>query len=415
VRDDSTIMADRRGKGKKGKNQQEKVDEDKPEQIEKDVAKYLRSKLPQKRTTLVGHKVDYFISVKAIDCLLDSKWAKDSGPKSPALFTSRDTVIDFLDTMLRHKFFHRARKIIVKTEPKKKKTDTDAVESSAAEEKREEKVRERKKAKKTAKSGAGDDNGDKTATAGTSGGDQDVKEKSEKEKVEKKEKREKEGGVRKVKLDMHLEQIFVDGNEPYVWIYDPIPMKAWFIGLGMVFGAIAICLFPLWPRVVRNYVYYLSIAAAGFLFFIIGLAVLRLIIFCVVWAVSFGKHHFWLLPNLTEDVGFVQSFIPLYHYEYQGDDEKEDGDKKKKDGKSKKSNAKKKEKDSDREDNAVADDKDSSESQTGKDSEGKDAEISGDDSERGSQDSQHVNGSDNGFELLDPIDDTSEREHVTVK
>lgn len=185
-------------------------------------------------------------------------------------------------------------------------------------------------------------------------------------------------------------------------------MKAWFIGLGMVFGAIAICLFPLWPRVVRNYVYYLSIAAAGFLFFIIGLAVLRLIIFCIVWCVSFGKHHFWFLPNLTEDVGFVQSFIPLYHYEYKGDDEKDSKEGKKKDSaKAKKIAAKKKEKDSDREDNGddkdVADDKDSSESQsqTGKES--------GEESEQGSQGSQHVNGSDNGFEMLDPIDD-SERD-----
>lgn len=29
--------------------------------LEYDVAKYLRSKLPEKRTTLMGHKVNYFI------------------------------------------------------------------------------------------------------------------------------------------------------------------------------------------------------------------------------------------------------------------------------------------------------------------------------------------------------------------
>ena len=53
-------------------------------------------------------------------------------------------------------------------------------------------------------------------------------------------------------------------------------MKTWLIGGGLVFAAIAICLFPLWPRSVRNYVYYLSITAAAFLFFIIGLAVCKL-------------------------------------------------------------------------------------------------------------------------------------------
>ena len=29
---------------------------------------------------------------------------------------------------------------------------------------------------------------------------------------------------------------------------------------------------------------------------------------------TFGKHHFWLLPNLTEDMGFFDSFKPLYKH-----------------------------------------------------------------------------------------------------
>ena len=29
-----------------------------------------------------------------------------------------------------------------------------------------------------------------------------------------------------------------------------------------------------------------------------------------------GRHHFWLLPNLTEECGFFESFKPLYTYEY---------------------------------------------------------------------------------------------------
>lgn len=36
---------------------------------------------------------------------------------------------------------------------------------------------------------------------------------------------------------MHLDQLFVDGNEVYVWIYDPIPVRAWIIGtlLGKIY------------------------------------------------------------------------------------------------------------------------------------------------------------------------------------
>ena len=40
----------------------------------------------------------------------------------------------------------------------------------------------------------------------------------EEEKVEKAEKKK-----RKIRLDMHLEQIFVDSSDAYVWLYDPIP------------------------------------------------------------------------------------------------------------------------------------------------------------------------------------------------
>lgn len=39
----------------------------------------------------------------------------------------------------------------------------------------------------------------------------------------------------------------------------------------------------------------------------------------VVWTLTFGKHHFWLLPNLTEDVGFFASFVPLYEHKTKDD------------------------------------------------------------------------------------------------
>ena len=40
--------------------------------------------------------------------------------------------------------------------------------------------------------------------------------------------------------------------------------------------------------------------------------------FSVLWALSLGKHHFWLLPNLYAECGFFESFVPLYEYEYKG-------------------------------------------------------------------------------------------------
>ena len=41
-----------------------------------------------------------------------------------------------------------------------------------------------------------------------------------------------------------------------------------------------------------------------------------------------GKHHFWFLPNLTEDVGFFDSFKPLYTHSVT-ESEKKDTDKSK--------------------------------------------------------------------------------------
>lgn len=42
---------------------------------------------------------------------------------------------------------------------------------------------------------------------------------------------------------------------------------------------------------------------------------MKLVVFALVWVVTFGRHHLWILPNLTEDVGFFQSFWPLYKHE----------------------------------------------------------------------------------------------------
>lgn len=121
---------------------------------------------------------------------------------------------------------------------------------------------------------------------------------------------------RKIRLEMHPQQIFRDGHEAYVWIYDPIPIHYWIFGTLVVIGAIVICLFPLWPPQLRTGVYYLSMSAAGFLVFLLVLVILRFLLFCSIWIATGGKHHFWFLPNLTEDVGFFDSFKPLYQVSY---------------------------------------------------------------------------------------------------
>ena len=124
-----------------------------------------------------------------------------------------------------------------------------------------------------------------------------------------------DGAKKKFKLDMHDEQVFQDANQPYVWLYEPTSIKAWLLCLGVIFGVIAVCLFPLWPAIIRTWIYYLCIAGLAFLSSILGLAILRHIVFFILWTLTFGKLNFWIFPNLTEDVGFFESFWPLYAIE----------------------------------------------------------------------------------------------------
>lgn len=264
---------------------------DKPSKDEKNVAKWLKKNVKTKKTKFLSHVVEYFTSSKAIDALMKSKFAEGSSP----LFTTREQAVEFLDVMLEHKFFHRAKKVPVTLEELRGKKAEKEKDKGQDKDKDKEKEKEKDKAK--------DDKKDTDPEAenaqgdgGAAGNDKDKKEKKK----------------RKIRLDMHPEQIFVDGSEAYVWIYDPIPLHYWIFGFILLLGAVGICLFPLWPPMLRKGVYYLSIAAAGFLVFILALTVVRLIVFTIVWALTGGKLHFWIFPNLTEDVGFFESFWPLY-------------------------------------------------------------------------------------------------------
>jgi len=235
----------------------------------------LRRNVPTKKTKFMhSHVVEYFTGSNAVEMLLEnSPWAKKNvkDPETQLYFEIRDHCVDFLDDLLKHKMFHRAKKIPV---------DSDMLKN--------------KKKKKEADQET--DDGNKS----------DAKQIAEKKKK------------RKIRLDMHLEQIFLDSKDAYVWIYDPTPWYYWVGGTAIVLVTIAVCLFPLWPPWMRLGVHYLSIAAAGFLVFIIALAVVKYIIFAILFALSAGKLKFWIFPNLTEDVGFLESFMPMYDYTYIG-------------------------------------------------------------------------------------------------
>ncbi|XP_049602456.1 translocation protein SEC62 [Syngnathus scovelli] len=349
----------------------------KPTKEEKAVAKYMRFNCPTKSTNMMGQRVDYFTASKAVDCLLDSKWAKAKKGEE-AVFTTRDSVADYCNRLLKKQFFQRALKVMKKKaekEPKKEK------KSKGDSGKEEDKKGKKDKDKKKEVADSGEAKKDKS--------DESPKKKKEVKK--------------KFKLELHEDQLFLDGNEVYVWIYDPVPFKTFAMGLILVIAVIAATLFPLWPAEMRVGVYYLSVAAGCFVASILFLAVARCILFLLIWVLTGGRHHFWFLPNLTADVGFIDSFRPLYTHEYKGprgagkkskDNKDSDaGQARKSDSDDNKSDSEKKD------DDEEEDEDDDKERKSGEEQEEEEERRSDTDSERKEEEgSQHSNGND--FEMI---------------
>merc|ERR1712172_487270 len=90
--------------------------------LQKEVTDWMKQTIPTKKTKFLhSHLVTYFIGSKAVDMLMtESPWAKGS-ENTDLVFDSRDKCVEFLDTLLRYKMFHRAKKITVG--PKQGKPD----------------------------------------------------------------------------------------------------------------------------------------------------------------------------------------------------------------------------------------------------------------------------------------------------
>merc|ERR1712039_326351 len=62
------------------------------------------------------------------------------------------------------------------------------------------------------------------------------------------------------------------------------------------------------------------------LVFIIVLAIIKYILFLLCFIATMGKLKLWIFPNLTEDVGFFESFWPMYVYTYDRPKKEKDSD-----------------------------------------------------------------------------------------
>ncbi|RKF82542.1 Translocation protein SEC62 [Golovinomyces cichoracearum] len=99
----------------------------------------------------------------------------------------------------------------------------------------------------------------------------------------------------------------------YVWLYEGAQIKQKIYAAGAIALVFTIVMFPLWPMTLRLGVWYLSIGLLILIGLFFLMAIFRLILFTItMFAVPPGL---WLYPNLFEDVGFFDSFRPVWGWQ----------------------------------------------------------------------------------------------------
>ncbi|KAI0754352.1 translocation protein [Daedaleopsis nitida] len=107
-------------------------------------------------------------------------------------------------------------------------------------------------------------------------------------------------------------QTFVP-SDYYAWFYEGSQWTTYLGGVAMVAIMLAGVMFPLWPPIMRLGVWYLSMGVLGLLGLFFALAIVRLIFYIITIIVA--SPGIWIFPNLFADVGFVDSFIPLWEWD----------------------------------------------------------------------------------------------------
>jgi len=69
----------------------------KPSKEEYAIAKWMKANVHKKRTKFLNHTVEYFTAAKAIDNLLTSQWSKPGKKEEEPLFTTRESVVEYLN------------------------------------------------------------------------------------------------------------------------------------------------------------------------------------------------------------------------------------------------------------------------------------------------------------------------------
>ncbi|KAI0000214.1 translocation protein [Russula compacta] len=102
-------------------------------------------------------------------------------------------------------------------------------------------------------------------------------------------------------------------DEYYAWFYEGSQWTNYVGGVAMVAIILAGVMFPLWPPILRLGVWYLSMVFLGLIGLLLVISVIRLIFYII--TVLVASPGIWIFPRLFADVGFVDSFIPLWEWD----------------------------------------------------------------------------------------------------
>ncbi|MCJ1402098.1 Translocation protein S62 [Xylographa trunciseda] len=99
----------------------------------------------------------------------------------------------------------------------------------------------------------------------------------------------------------------------YIFLYEGSQWRTKLYAGGALLLIMAVIMFPLWPVKLRIGVWYLSMGMVGLIALFFLMAIFRLILFvATMFTVPPGL---WLYPNLFEDVGFFDSFRPVWGWQ----------------------------------------------------------------------------------------------------
>ena len=117
-------------------------------------------------------------------------------------------------------------------------------------------------------------------------------------------------GLWTVKIEQQQD---INDDLHYVWLYEGPQWRTKLYAVGALILIMTVVMFPLWPVKLRIGVWYLSMGFLGLIGLFFAMAIFRLILFCAtVFTVPPGL---WLYPNLFEDVGFFDSFRPIWGWQ----------------------------------------------------------------------------------------------------